>query len=574
MSDDLRRYLVDPGPKASPTGLRAAVSTDSAIVTETMVNVLRRGGNAADAAVAGALVQAAVEPFMTNHAGLISFLYYEAATGAIHQLDGGGTFPSGLPPFKPVPAGTGPYAAVPPSAVIPSFMPALKEIHRRFCSLPWADLCEDAVMWAEQGHAVSTFEYGVYIYADRFLTYFPEGRDFFQPQGRFPNVGETMVPPGLAETLRGVAEEGPDFMITGPWAGRFVAKANEMGWAIRPEHMTESPPRWVEPLRYRHHDVEIVGLGPPQAQGLFVGVALGVLKHLGIRAVEPCSAEHVWMMGHALRQAARHWEYAQDDLFYGVPREEVLDDGYHAHLAKLIRASRPTVDLTEHLQLAEDAGGEIFAAFATGGSRPRSARPDSDQPTGSCELAVVDAAGNWVQMMDTLQASGIPGMVVGGVPMVGSHATFGALASPIDATLVTGARPRNCVGNTFVIKEGRPILSLGTPGNVHCTVPQVLCYALDLGLDAVAAVDSPRMLPMTEAREVTVEDRLAPETVAGLHSLGVRVSVVHGYDYHMGSFAVIARDEKDGTYTAVADPRRCAVAGGLTREDRTGGTTS
>ena len=75
------------------------------------------------------------------------------------------------------------------------------------------------------------------------------------------------------------------------------------------------------------------------------------------------------------------------------------------------------------------------------------------------------------------------------------------------------------------------------------------------------------MLPMTEAREVTVEDRLAPEAVAGLHSLGVRVSVVHGYDYHMGSFAVIARDETDGTYTAVADPRRCAVAGGLTRQD-------
>jgi gamma-glutamyltranspeptidase/glutathione hydrolase len=338
--------------------------------------------------------------------------------------------------------------------------------------------------------------------------------------------------------------------------------------------MTESPPRWVEPLRYRHHDVEIVGLGPPQAQGLFVGVALGVLRHLGVRDVEPCSAEHIWMMGHALRQAARHWEFAQDDLFYDVPREEVLDDGYHAHLAKMIRASRPKVDLAGHLQLAEDAGAEIFAAFATGAGRPRSARPDSDRPTGSCELAVVDSAGNWVQMMDTLQASGIPGMVVDGVPMVGSHATFGALASPIDATLVTGARTRNCVGSTFVVKDGRPVLSLGTPGNVHCTVPQVLCYALDLGLDPVSAVDEPRMLPMTEAREVTVEDRLSPETVAGLHSLGVRVSVVPGYDYHMGSFAVIARDETDGTYTAVADPRRCAVAGGLTHEDRTGGTTS
>jgi gamma-glutamyltranspeptidase/glutathione hydrolase len=372
-----------------------------------------------------------------------------------------------------------------------------------------------------------------------------------------------MVPKGLAETLRGVAEEGPDYMITGPWAGQFVAKANEMGWAIRLEHMTETPPRWVDPVRFRHHDAEIVGLGPPQTQGLFIGVALGVLKHLGVRDMEPGSAEHLWAMGHALRQATRHWEYAQDDTVYEVPRDGVLDDAYHAHLAGLIRGSRPKVDLTEHLRLAPDAGGEIFAAFLAGGSRPRSAKPDSDRPTGSCELAVVDEAGNWVQMMDTLQASGIPGMVIGGVPMVGSHASFGALATATDVTLVRGARPRGCVGSTFVCRNGRPVLSLGTPGNVHCTVPQVLSYVLDMGLDPVAAVDAPRMLPMTEGREVTVEDRLSAETVAGLLRLGVRVSVVHGYDHHMGSFAAIARDESDGAYTAVADPRRCAVAAGL-----------
>jgi gamma-glutamyltranspeptidase/glutathione hydrolase len=98
---------------------------------------------------------------------------------------------------------------------------------------------------------------------------------------------------------------------------------------------------------------------------------------------------------------------------------------------------------------------------------------------------------------------------------------------------------------------------------VHCTVPQVLCYALDFKLDPYAAVDAPRMLPMSEARAITIEDRLAPGVVEELHKLGVRVSVTPGYDYHMGSFSVIARDEKTGTYTAIADPRRCAVAAGL-----------
>jgi gamma-glutamyltranspeptidase/glutathione hydrolase len=566
VSTDLSRYIVNPGPKVPVSGLDAAVTTDSAIVTETMVNVLRRGGNAADAGIAGCLVQAAVEPFMTNHAGLVTFLYYEAKSGKIHQLDSLGGFPSGLPPFKPVPPGMGPYAALPPSAIIPGFMPGLKAIHERFGSRPWGELCRDAVTWAEQGHPVSSFEFGVNIFGEKFICYFPEGRDFYQPKGYFPNVGDVFVPPGLARTLEAVAEHGPDYMITGPWARQFVAKANQMGWKITPEHMTETPPRWVEPLRFAHHEYEVVSLGPPQAQGVYIAIALGVLKHLGIRRMKPGSADHFWAMGHALRQASRHWEYVQDDQVYGVPRDELLDDGYHAHLAKLIATARPKVDLSEHIRLSGEGaagGADLMSLFAGAAGRPRLGRSDNAQPAGSCELAVVDAEGNWVQMMNTLQGSGIPGMVIGGVPMVGSHATFGVLTSPMDATLIKGAKARCIVGNTLVLKDGRPVLSAGSPGNVHCTMPQVLTYALDFKLDPYASVDAPRMLPMTEARSVVIEDRLTPGVVEDLHRLGVRVGVVPSYDYHMGSFSVIARDEQSGKYTAVADPRRCAVADGL-----------
>ncbi|RYY24882.1 MAG: hypothetical protein EOP62_15495 [Sphingomonadales bacterium] len=559
---DLETYIRNPGLKQPVTGLKAAVTTDNAIVTETMMKVLSSGGSAADAGIAGAMVQAAVEPFMTNHAGLVTFLYYEAKTGTLHQLDSLGGHPSGLPPFRPVPAGTGPYAYFPPSAIIPGFMPGLKAIHERFGTKPWSELCADAVTWAEQGHAVSSFEYGMNIWGEKFTTYFPEGREFYQPAGHFVNVGETFVPKGLAETMRGVAAD-PDYMITGPWAESFVAKANEMGWQITRDHMTETPPRWVEPLRFRHHEYEIVTLGPPQAQGFFTAVAMGVLKHLGIREMELGSADHWWAMGHALRQGARHWEYAQDDQVYEVPRDAVLDDAYHAHLAKLIRGSRPKVDLTQHIRLAGDGDSGPHTAFLGAAGKPRLMPRDDKQPSGSCELAVVDAEGNWVQMMDTLQGSGIPGQVVGGVPMVGSHATFGNLQSQMDATLVKGAKARCIIGNTLVLKDGKPVFSAGSPGNIFCTLPQVLTYLLDFRLDPHAAVDAPRMLPMSEGRAVVIEDRLEPGVVEDLHKLGVRLGVVAGYDYHMGSFSVIARNEADDSLTAIADPRRCAVADGI-----------
>ena len=565
MPNELRRYIVDPGPKEPVTGLKAAVTTDSAIVTETIMKVLQNGGNAADAVIAGAMVQAAVEPFMTNHAGLVTCLYYEASTGQIHQLDSLGGHPSGLAPFKPVPPGMGGYSAMPPSAIIPGFMPGLKELHGKFATRPWAELCGDAVHWAETGHMVSTFEYGVNLFGEKFITYFPEGRDFYQPNGYFPNVGDTFTPPGMAETLKGVRDQGPEYMITGPWAEAFVAKGNELGWKVTMDHMTETPPRWVDPLRFQYNEYEVVFLGPPQAQGFFTAIALGVLKHLGVRNMTPGSAEHLWAMGHALRQGARHWEYARDDQFYDVPREAVLDDDYHAHLAKLIRGSRPKVDLSEHIRLSGDgtAGGDFMSAFAGAPGKPRLVKHHDKQPTGSCEIAVVDAEGNWCQFMDTLQGSGIPGQVVRGVPMVGSHATFGNLQSPMDATLIKGAKARCIIGNTLVLKDGKPVFSAGSPGNIHCTLPQVLAYLLDFKLDPYAAVDAPRMLPMTDSQMIAIEDRLAPGVVEDLYKLGVRVGAVSGYDYHMGSFSVIARDETTGTLTAIADPSRCAVADGI-----------
>jgi gamma-glutamyltranspeptidase / glutathione hydrolase len=129
--------------------------------------------------------------------------------------------------------------------------------------------------------------------------------------------------------------------------------------------------------------------------------------------------------------------------------------------------------------------------------------------------------------------------------------------------LRSGGKPRCIIGNSMVLKNGRPVYSAGSPGNFHCTLPQVLSYLLEFGLDPQSAVDAPRMLPMNEQRGISIEDRLDDGVVEGLHALGIRIGVVPGYDYHMGSFPVIARNEADGTYTAMADPRRTAVADGI-----------
>src|SRR3546814_16538658 len=92
--------------------------------------------------------------------------------------------------------------------------------------------------------------------------------------------------------------------------------------------------------------------------------------------------------------------------------------------------------------------------------------------------------------------------------------------------LIKGAKARGIIGNTLVLKDGKPVFSAGSPGNIHCTLPQVLTYLLDFKLDPYAAVDAPRMLPMSDGQLVAIEVGLAPGGVEDIHTLGVRVGAL------------------------------------------------
>ena len=212
-----------------------------------------------DAAIAGCLVQAVVQQEMTNHAGTVTCLYYEAATGKLYQFNAMGPLVPGLAPVRPVPPGSGLYASLPeslPCAAIPGFMPGMKPLHERFASKPWAELCRPAITWADKGHIVNTFEFQVLADTAAFSICTASGRAHFLRDGHLPQVGDRWPQPVLAETMRHLADEGPDYFITGKWAEKFVSLGNELGRKITLEHMTAIPPRWQEPLpfpsRLRH----------------------------------------------------------------------------------------------------------------------------------------------------------------------------------------------------------------------------------------------------------------------------------------------------------------------------------
>jgi gamma-glutamyltranspeptidase/glutathione hydrolase len=489
---------------------------------------------------------------MTNHTGTVSFLFWEEKTGKSHYLNSMGTIVPDLPPFRRVPPGNGMYAPAGgqgPLAVIPGFMPGMKAMYERFGTKPWEYLCQAAIHWAEEGHEVDSFEHLVMAQTVDFYLYTESGREHFTPNGYLPQVGDRWPKPVLAQTLKNLAKEGPDYFITGEWAEHFVKRANDLGWKIELKHMAAIPPRWDDGLRWQHRAYEVLQPSPPERQGVFCALVLGILRELDVTAYGHYSdsPEALYFMAHALRRAAFETGFLNDPETWEAPTETLMSPEYHHVLADILRRSTPKVDLTKHVELSAPPGSLAAAGVRT----PK-------EPAGSCELSLVDPQGNWVQMMNTLQSGGIPGEVVDGVPMVGSHAAS-SMSAGIAGFFSGGGRMRSVMSNTIVLKDGRPWLSLGSPGNVHCTVPQVLSNALDYGMDPYEAEDKPRMLPMEDDYKVSVESRIAPSVVEGLASKGVLVHPLPRYDYHMGSYQMSWRDQ-DGVLHGSAGPRRAGKA--------------
>ncbi|MYW97909.1 hypothetical protein G3I59_46720 [Amycolatopsis rubida] len=539
------------GRKQPAVGSTAVCSSQHPTVTDTMLQVLRDGGTAIDAAISGALVQAVVQQEMTNHSGLVTCLYYEAATGEVHELDSLGRIVPDLPPHHRVPGGKGLYAppGTPgPMSVTPGFIPGMKAMYERFGTKPWDQLVAPAVEAAAEGHIVTSFEHFVQAQTVDFYLYTPSGRENFAPDGHLPQVGERWAQPELARTLGNLAAEGPDYFITGGWALSFVERANELGWPITVEDLGRRPACWKTPKRWEHRGYEIVQLAPPDSQASFTAIVLGVLKHLDVTSLGHFteSAEAGYYLAHALRLAELETGFINDPAIFEDPSEILMSDDFHAHLAAKLRRSRPKIDLTKHVELLR---GRNALHAASGASK---------QPKGSCELSVVDAQGNWVQLINSIQSGGIPGEVVGGVPMVGSHQVNG-LRSDLSGWLTGGAHMSIIIGNTFLMKDGKPAISLGSPGNVHCTVPQVISNIIDYGMSPDRAGEMPLMLPLTDDYELSVESRLSSDYVAGLARMGVLVNPLPAWDYHMGSYQMSWR-AADGTLRGCAGPRRAGTS--------------
>jgi gamma-glutamyltranspeptidase/glutathione hydrolase len=547
MSDEIVQ-----GPKPIAKGKQAMVSTQNPELTKAMVQVIKDGGNAVDATITGCILQNVLQPHMSTHSGIVDFLYWDESSGHSYFLNSISELPEGLPPFRP-----NPYLMSP--ATIPGFMPGMAALAERFGTKPWSYYIQPAIEAAEKGVLMTSFQYGcIASMWPEGLGYFPSGREFWFPNGFIVPVGKRWKMPRMAETLRRLAEEGPEYFTKGDWAKHFVETANEIGWKITMDHMAACKPMWQEPLRFTYKDYEMIGNPPPEMGGLITAYFLGVMEEFDLKKMGHYtqSAETLALIARMFyRERVDLDDLIQDPLAYKIPTQVFLSKKYHRLVAQILRDSEPIIDLTEDVKLRTGV-----AAMAASGQQGTSG-------VGSCGNCVVDTQGNWVTMLHTI-GGGVPGLVVDGIPGYGGGGN--ALYSG------PGRRGRYPINPILIMRDDRPFMTLNSPGEVDTNVPTVLLNILGFDMPPYAAIDAPRFHPTPDRERppgwqtslherwfLDVENRLPEKVIAGLAKQGLRVRPLGAYNWHTGSIQLIWRDEETGMLKGATDPRRLGYAEGF-----------
>jgi gamma-glutamyltranspeptidase/glutathione hydrolase len=532
------------GPKEAAVADNGMVSTQLMSSTLAAVEVLENGGNAVDAALTALFVQQVHDYHMVFLFGSMSGLVYDAESDSIYALDAIAARPLAGRVEK----------GDPTKVAIGGTVRGSQALLERFGSLSWAEILAPSIQAAEEGAIVTSFMYGLNfalwesgLLGD--LRQSSAARDFYMPDGHLVGVGRRWSMPALAETLKRLAAEGPDYMYTGEWGRKFVQQATEKGNGVTLEDLAEYRAEWLEPVRFTYRGHEIYGSPPPDTGGVEVGFNLNVLENFDLAAMGHYSesAETLEVMARAMYRVRSEVEPAtRDPRTWNVPVELWLDRDYGRMGAEYVRQTMPRVSLAPETE-SEESDETVVAAL-----------PPTPE-LGSDHIVVADRHGNWVSLLHTIHG-GAPGVFVDGVRATGSElggrpvGLGRRLVLPITAIMLT--------------RDGKPWLAMGTPGYPPQPVTEVLVNILDFGMEPSEAVDAPRFWSFgTPARlqaldeKIQLETRISDEVRAGLAERGISIEDLGRYNFHTGSMQIVWRDA-EGRLHGSADARRLAYAKG------------
>jgi gamma-glutamyltranspeptidase/glutathione hydrolase len=561
-----------PGPPApsTSTGHGGAVSSVDAEASAVGLEVLRKGGNAADAAVATAAALGVTEPYSAGIGGGGYFVYFDAATGGVTTIDGRETAPAAMQTDAFIDQATGlpyPFAAAVSSGLsvgVPGTLATWEAALDRFGTRSLKEMLKPSILLATRGFAVDeTFAQQTAANQERFGA-FPATAELFLPNGAPPVVGSTFRNPDLAKTLREIALRGTDAFYEGAIADEIAALVQDpittLGATLPafPGYMTtadiadytvlEQAPTHID---YRGFD--IYGMAPSSSGGTTVGESLNILENYGLSAENTAQSLHLYFEATAHAFADRN-AYVGDPAFVVVPTETLLSQNFAAARACVIDPDVASVKPVAPAPL-DAAGCEAIAA----------AESADTENLSTTHLSVVDQWGNAVAYTLTIEQTGGSGMTLPerGFLLNNELTDFNFAPSPTDPnTVEPGKRPRSSMSPTIVLEDGDVRFVVGSPGGstIITTVTQVLLNRIDLGMTLPEAVAAPRASQRNTAA-VAAEQEFRTAYEGELTPFGHQFTD----SGEIGAAAAIEVDA-DGLMTAVAEPIRRGGGTGLVVE--------
>jgi gamma-glutamyltranspeptidase/glutathione hydrolase len=534
------RPAAPPARQAEATGSGGAVASVDPDATAVGIEVLRRGGNAADAAIATAAALGVTEPYSSGIGGGGFLVYYDARTRRVSTIDGREAAPAS---FTPTVFTDGQGTALDFNTVVSSGLsvgvpgtPALWDTARkRFGSWSLNRLLRPAEELARNGFVVdSTFNSQTAANAERFRL-FPETERVYLPGGAPPAVGSTFRNPDLARAYRILGRDGVTALYRGELGAALVDAAaspdTRPGAAVYPGQVTEADlrayrARSPEPISSRYRGLDLYGMPVPSSGGIAVGEALNLLEAYDRKTGTPLSATSDVQYLHRLGEASAT-AFADRNRHVGsvpgVPARELVSQRYANERA--CQLFDPAKAQPRPIPFGSPDGDYDCAASTV-------AQPAAVDDHGTTHLTVADKWGNVASYTLTIEQTGGSGITVPGYGFLLNNELTDFNFVPLQAGVPdpnlpdAGKRPRSSMSPTIVLKDGRPWLTLGSPGGatIITTVLQVATGYIDRDLALVDAIAAPRFSSRNGAASEAEPAIAAGDLGTALRALGHTVN--------------------------------------------------
>jgi gamma-glutamyltranspeptidase/glutathione hydrolase len=538
----------DTGVVASRRGVVVSVS---GIASDVGASILKRGGNAVDAAVATAFALAVTHPSAGNLGGggfmivrtadgnATSFDYRERAPAASTQtmyLKADGTIDRSLTEAGWLAPG------------VPGTVRGLAMAHRKFGKLSWADVVRPAARLASRGFPLSKdLASDLNSTLAESMAPFPSSvAAYGKPGGGRWAKGDTIRLVDLGRTLEAIASGGPDAFYTGWIADSIASQMKANGGLITKADLAAYEAKERTPVRGTFNGYEIIAMGPPSSGGTVILETLNILERFGVAKMDRWSPDYLHLRIEAARRAyADRARWLGDPDFVSVPVARLTSKAYADTLARGIsrdRASKST-----------DIGSDIVTVRTA----------ESNETT---HFSVVDAEGNAVSNTYTLEGGYGSGVVIRGAGFIlnnemgdfnkkpGETNVGGDIGTPANL-IAPGKRMLSSMSPTIVTRDGRLVLVTGSPGGrtIPNTVLNVILGVTAFGESIRQAVDAPRLHHQWLPDSTTIEaGKVSPATIAALRARGQAVRISDG---EQGDAHSIWVDPKTGIAYGAADHR-------------------